>query len=307
MRSNLARFIGSVLPALAHGVAAADGADPSVGPLKWPPAGKDTSTVTSASGVAIPNGWQRKLSHQFGRHGNVRDAETLAEHYYEGQYYNRDEAGRLLLPNVVINQEQQTYQRFENADVFAFKDDRLTIQGRGKPDGTIESGEIVSRHVARSWCVEARYTIPSSAKSWPAFWQYAWIEEGNIGSEVDFEQPISPKQDVSDVSMYNHGLPESEVKVHDARFRTGNMTWSDRRFDGSTAPHWYMSCYDDETATLARFIDGRPIYTARWKWVGPEATTIVNLAVGGKWPGNHPDPGSYVGDLDLYSIDYYGP
>jgi hypothetical protein len=52
-----------------------------------------------------------------------------------------------------------------------------------------------------------------------------------------------------------------------------------------------------------------------WKWNaklggtghGPDATAIVNLAIGGAWPGNTPDPQSYVGDLDLYSLDYYGP
>jgi hypothetical protein len=40
---------------------------------------------------------------------------------------------------------------------------------------------------------------------------------------------------------------------------------------------------------------------------GPDATTIANLAVGGSWPGNLSNPASYSADLDLYSIEYYGP
>jgi hypothetical protein len=52
-----------------------------------------------------------------------------------------------------------------------------------------------------------------------------------------------------------------------------------------------------------------------WKWNatlggtghGPDATTIVNLAVGGSWPGNVAVPSAYSADLDLYSIAYYGP
>jgi hypothetical protein len=39
----------------------------------------------------------------------------------------------------------------------------------------------------------------------------------------------------------------------------------------------------------------------------PDASTIVNLAVGGSWPGNTANPTSYSADLDLYSIEYYGP
>ena len=268
------------------------------------PASVATST---ASGVLLPVGWRLKRSDHFGRSGNIRNARDLADRYYEAQYYNRNESGRVRIPNIVINGEQQTYQHFGNAGVFAFKEDHLTIQARGKPDGTIESGEVVSKYVARSWCIEARYTIPASDKSWPAFWQYAAKGAGNTGAEVDFEQPVYANQSVHDVSLFNHGAQEVDLEILDLRFSIRFMMFSDPGFDGSIAPHTYTSCYDDPAGRLTRYIDGKPIYAASWKWRGPDATTIVNLAVGGKWPGNHPDPGSYAGDLDLYSIDYYGP
>jgi hypothetical protein len=73
------------------------------------------------------------------------------------------------------------------------------------------------------------------------------------------------------------------------------MTWSNPLFDGSAAPHYYTTCYDDRGAgKVTRYIDGREIYAATWKWNealggtghGPDAVAILNLAVGGRWTGN---------------------
>jgi hypothetical protein len=172
---------------------------------------------------------------------------------------------------------------------------------------------MVSVYTARSFCTEARYTIPSADKSWPAFWFYAATSGGDT-SELDVEQPITANQGVHEVSMYNHPNASS-VAIVDAKFTTTYMTWTNTALDGSTAPHYYTTCYDDSTGTVSRFIDGGAIYTAPWKWNaslggtghGPDATTIVNLAVGGSWPGNLSNPASYSADFDLYSIEYYGP
>jgi hypothetical protein len=65
----------------------------------------------------------------------------------------------------------------------------------------------------------------------------------------------------------------------------------------------------------SRYIDGRPIYSAPFNWNdslggtghGADACTILNLAVGGAWPGNLADPSAYSGDFDIYYVDYYAP
>lgn len=243
------------------------------------------------------------------------NASQLASKYSEGLWYTTDSFGRVLTPNVVINGEQQTYVHFEDARVFAFKPDRLTIQARGQADGSILSGEIVSRYNSRSFCVEAKYKIPSSDKSWPAFWQYANNGQTD-GSEIDVEQPITQWQGVNHVTMLNHGPETTNVVIGDAGFTTPYMTYYDASFDASTAPHTYTTCYDDAGAgKLTRYVDGKTMYTATFKWnasmggtgFGGNAHTLLNLAVGGVWPGNHPNPSTYSGDLDIYSVDYYAP
>jgi hypothetical protein len=297
-----------------------DAAPRSDGPADAHPDASDAAApYTTAAGCPLPgHGWTLKLSDHFGTGGNVATYSALHAKYYEAQFYDRDAQGLVLIPNVVINNEQETYSHFETAVVFA--SDHLTIQARGQPDGAITSGEMVSRYTARSLCVEGKYRIPSADKSWPAFWLYG-STSNNDSSEIDVEQPITPNQGVHDVSMYNHpsattdgGFP-GNVTVVDPKFTTTYMTWTDPSFDGSAAPHLYTACYDDTSATITRCIDGKVIYRAAWKWNaslggtghGPDACTTVNLAVGGDWPGNVINPSAYTADLDLYSIDYWGP
>jgi hypothetical protein len=264
-------------------------------------------------GVAVPAGWTLKRWDRFGT-GAGSTVTTVAElhaRYFEGMYYNRDAKGLAKIPNTVINGEQQTYVHFETA--IAWSPDHLTIQARGRPDGSITSGELVSVYTARAFCIEARYRIPGQAGSWPAFWFYG-ATTGGDKSEIDVEQPITPNQKASSVSLYNHPS-QGTIVIADPAFTTKWMTWTKASFDASTAPHTYTVCYDDAASSVTRHIDGALIYTATFKWnaslggtgKGPDASTIVNLAVGGGWPGNVANPGAFAADLDLHWIAYYGP
>jgi hypothetical protein len=270
-------------------------------------------TARTSGGVPLPAGWRLKQRDKFGTGpgSTVTNLAELHAKYYEGMYYNRDASGRVKIPNVVINKEQQTYSHFET--VIAWSTDHLTIQARGQPDGSITSGELVSVYTARSFCTEARYRIPSQRGSWPAFWLYA-ASAGGDKSELDVEQPITPNQGVSSVSLYNHPS-ESNMVITDPAFTIRWKTWTKPSFDASAAVHTYTVCYDDAAASVARYIDGALIYTAGFKWnaslggtgKGPDAATIVNLAVGGSWPGNVSNPSAFRADFDVYSIEYYGP
>jgi hypothetical protein len=267
----------------------------------------------TSAGVPVPAGWTQKALDRFGTAlgSTVSTFAELHAKYYEGMYYNRDARGLVKIPNVVINREQETYVHFE--DAIAWAADHLTIQARGRPDGSIASGELVSVYTARSFCGEAHYRVPSEAGAWPAFWFYA-ATTGGDKSEIDVEQPITPHQGVTSVSLYNHPS-QRNVIIADPAFTTRWMTWTKATFDGSASAHRYTVCYDDAAATITRYIDGSLIYTATFKWneslggtgQGPDPSAIVNLAVGGSWPGNVANPSGFRADLDLYSVEWYGP
>ena len=268
----------------------------------------------TASGISLPSGWALKQSDHFGTSaGNtITNFSSLHAHYFEGQFYNRDSSGRVLIPNIVINAEQQTYGHFE--DVISFSGDHLTIQARGHADQSISSGELVSVVTSRSFCVEARYKIPSTAHAWPAFWQYG-STAGNDVSELDFEQPIAEYQGVHDVTLHNHPTEGVNFQIFTAVFTTQYMNFNSSTFDASAQAHYYTSCYDDQNSQIARYIDGSLLYTANFQWNaslggtgrGPNATTILNLAVGGGWPGYVSDPTVFSADMDIYSVEYYSP
>jgi hypothetical protein len=280
--------------------------------------GGSADTGKTKGGVQLPDGWTLKDSDRFGTAAsqNIKTAAELHAKYYEGQSYNRNADGTVKIPNVVINHEQETYRHFE--DSIAFKTDHLTIEGRGQSDGSIWSAEFVSKLSMRTFCVEAKYQIPTTDKSWPAFWMYG-DADGHDTSEIDVEQPVyasnnGGSQNQHQMSLYNHPS-NGDITILDQHFTTQWMTYTDASFDGSSAPHVYTICYDDAASLLTRYLDAVAIYKATWQWNaslggpghGPDPSVIVNLAVGGDWPGNTADPKGFSADFDVYSIEWYGP
>ena len=261
--------------------------------------------ATTDAGVPLPTGWTLQQSDMFGTDGNVTNYTQLHAKYCEGQFYNVDSSGCLVqLPNVVINDEQETYEHFETSIVFFTN--HLTIQGRGQPNGVIQSAEMVAKYTPRNFCIEARYQIPATPGSWPAFW-FGSSTSQNSASEIDVEQPVFLNGDegVYDVGLANHPTPGT-LAIANRNFDPQWMVYHSD-IDFSAAPHYYTTCYNNRRGVIKRWIDGGLIYTAtNWKWVGSNPAAIINLAVGGV-PGNLADPSAYVGNLDIYSIEYYAP
>ena len=120
---------------------------------------RSSGGATTTAGVPLPAGWTLRQSDRFGTDGNVTNYTQLHAEYCEGQFYNVDNTGCLVrLPNVVINNEQATYEHFETSIVFFT--DHLEIQGRGQPNGVIQSAEMVAKYTPLNFCIEARYQIP---------------------------------------------------------------------------------------------------------------------------------------------------
>lgn len=270
------------------------------------------STSNTTGGAALPAGWSLKRSDTFGTSGTVPNLTALHASYCEGQYYNVVAGCLVKLPNTVINGQQGIYSHFE--DVIAFSTDHLTIQGRGQGNGTIKTGMLVSKATARSFCYEAKLKVPGAQGSWGAFWAYS--ASFGDSSELDFEWPMTSSASRTDqVFMFNHPAASS-VSVSNSDFTTDWMYYHTPSFDSTTMPHDYTTCYDDAgSGRLTRYVDGVLMYSAVWKWNaslggtghGPDSIMTMSLAVGGSWPGNVANPAGYVGDLDVYSIEYYGP
>jgi hypothetical protein len=273
-----------------------------------------TGRRRTKAGAPIPSGWEMKRIDTFGTAGSVPDLTTLHSLYNEGQFYNVDGAGLVIIPNTVINNEQETYMHFE--DVIAFSSDHIKIQARGQPDNSITSGELVSKYFARSFIFEGRVQVPSTGGSWAAFWAYGRAS-GNDSSEFDneFSMTFGQEADVQhEFTMFNHPQ-ETNIVISDSRFTTQFYEFFDSALNVTTSPHSYTMVYDDDAGTITRYFDGKLVYTADFTWnaslggtgFGPDANLIINLAAGGDFPGQIPTPSAYSGDMDIYWVGYYAP
>jgi hypothetical protein len=182
------------------------------------------------------------------------------------------------------------------------------------------------------FCVEASYRIPYKAGSWPSFYFYRSVATPSISDEIDVEQPVKARTDGTDVYrvyLHNHPSEFTSITKWASGFDINSMSYYNGPFDipygYAKYAHSYTVCYDnhdsnncanDHSCTIDKYIDGTHIYTATddWSWLGltqgvltqnpPNA--IINLAVGGSFPGNV-NPMAYQGNLDVYYIEYYGP
>ena len=176
------------------------------------------------AGIALPTGFALEQSDHFGTAAGqtVQTFSDLHAKYGDGVYWTRDLATNLIrTPNIVVNNQQETYGHFEDAVVFS--SDHLTIQARGHADGSITSAEMASNFPPRSFCIETRYKVPATDKAWPAFWWYAKDCNGDA-SEIHIEQPNTPNQGVHDVTFYNHTCLYDLIDLGTPDFTTPGMT-----------------------------------------------------------------------------------
>jgi hypothetical protein len=278
--------------------------------------------ATTAVGATLPVGWTLKQSDRFGTAGNVTNFAQLHNLYYEAAYFNRDPATGLVNNYVCcIGGNMNLYGHFE--DVIVFGTDHLTIQGRGHPDGSIWTGEMVSKLTSYSWAVEAKISVPKTDKTWGAFWFYG-ADSTNTDTEIDTEFTIDVGTAAGEwvAGMELHptwtGLTKYDPKFNENYY----MSYQDLTFlFDFSLPHTYTMVYDNSTGLITRWIDGVKIYSAHlssdgttpilWNYGAAgraPMTTLVVLDVGGvSVGGNPPNPAAWVGDMNVWSIEYYGP
>jgi hypothetical protein len=275
---------------------------------------------TTRAGVPLQPSWGLDHIDTFGTNStqSIQNDTQMHALYNEGLEYNTSGDGLVLSPNVVINNNQQTYLHFGSAEQFF--GDHLEIQARGQMGGAINSEELVSKFTPRSFCVEARYQVPNVQGAWPQFWHIGYASPNLTTSEMDVESPISVGGSpnlATNVSLFNHGNPGGSA--------FGNVTYANPNlliaantalytpgFDFSAAPHYYTTCYDDLAQTITRWVDGVEVYAVSgWAWSGPNPNTVFALAAGnsggGTFPGTIASPATFSANLDLYSIAYYTP
>lgn len=179
-------------------------------------------------------------------------------------------------------------------DPFRLKDGILTIRAHRlttleaaaaqAPQAAFTSGLLSSeRMFSQTYGYFAlRARLPTTAGTWPAFWLLP--TSGRWPPEIDIMEVLGQEPD----RVYQNALTaEKKSDLTSTRVDPGVDHW-----------HEYAALWTPEE--IVWFIDGRA--TKRMANVSNEPMYIlINLAVGGRWPGRPPDTAAFPVDM---AIDY---
>jgi beta-glucanase (GH16 family) len=197
----------------------------------------------------------------------------------------------------VRNNELQYYtdRRIENSKV---ENGNLLIIGRQE---TYDTASYTSASITTdgkySWTygkVEARMKLPEGQGMWPAFWMLGqnmqdvgWPECG----EIDIMEHINSEDKIhGTLHWYNsdHKSSGSAISCSVAQYHVYSITWSPEKITWYLDGKKYFKCnIKDNTSSTEEF--HKPMYL------------ILNLAIGGGWPGN---PDATTQFPDTVFVDY---
>lgn len=187
-----------------------------------------------------------------------------------------------------FNNEQQRYTN-GNQNVSFDSKGAATITAR-KENGQWTSARLTGDKVGKLPAyLEANITVPTGQGTWPAFWltsQGSWPQ----GGEIDVMEQINGD---GDTHMSNHW----GANTGEATFNTKD-TISGLDL---TQPHRYGTLITDKGVQF--YLDGKQVGKpityppeSNFAQIASQMVPVVNLAMGGNWPGNVP---SSTGDQQM--------
>lgn len=233
------------------------------------------------------------------------------EDQFEGETLNRDDWNVELHDPGWVNNELQSY--VDSPENIYIEDGSLVLKPVEKvnEDGSVSytSGRVntQNKHDFKYGLFEARVKVPEGQGFLPAFWMMP-TNENLYGQwprcgEIDIMEVLGNDTDTS-YGTIHYGNPHSESQgsytleegtfsdeyhVFDVEWEPGKISWY---VDGKlihTEDNWYSATEGQGEVTYPAPFD-QPFYI------------ILNLAVGGNWPGN-PDETTDFAD-SAYYIDY---
>ena len=233
------------------------------------------------------------------------------EDQFEGETLNRDDWNVELHDPGWVNNELQSY--VDSPENIYIKDGSLVLKPveNVSEDGSVSytSGRVntQNKHDFKYGLFEARVKVPEGQGFLPAFWMMP-TNENLYGQwprcgEIDIMEVLGNDTDTS-YGTIHYGNPHSESQgsytleegtfsdeyhVFDVEWEPGKISWY---VDGKlihTEDNWYSATEGQGEVTYPAPFD-QPFYI------------ILNLAVGGNWPGN-PDETTDIAN-SAYYIDY---
>ena len=210
---------------------------------------------------------------------NVRDQTQMREQFHTRYVYKDGQLDAL----------KNEWQRYRDNDNHEFGDDRLALVAR--VPGELKSGEIESGMLRSRWSfeygyVEGRMKVPAGRGLWSAFWlnpqDQIWTPE------IDIFEIVDNGRDTTKSSFHllhggeGKGLPPLYSQLDKSQaYRPG--------FDFTEGFHTYAVLW--EPGRVRHYVNDTLVVDRPFEWThkggagAGAAHVLVNLAVGGRWPG----------------------
>lgn len=213
---------------------------------------------------------------------NIKTLVQLRDQFYTRYVYDNGKCDTLS-----GNGEWERYRDNDNHEIVG--GDLLLIARApgGLKDGGIESGMLRSKWTGKYGYFECRMKVPAGRGLWPAFWLNP--QDAKWPPEIDVMEIVDNGRDTTKNSFHNVHPGKSETAE---TVSTKLDKWSSYRPDFDYKDGYHVFAVEWTPDTVRHFVDGVMVAERRnfhWRHDdgsdGGPAHVLVNLAVGGSWPG----------------------
>ena len=240
-------------------------------------AAQPAATAVAAPEPIASEGYALVKDWTFGR--NIQNDRQLRDEFFTRYIYNN---GKLD----TLNDEWQRYRDNDNHEIDEKGLALVARVPREMKSGQIESGMLRSKWSGQYGYFEARMKVPPGRGMWPAFWLNP--QDAVWPPEIDILEIVNNGRDTTRNSF--HFLHSGDGKGGPSKFSRLDKFGSYRPgFDFADDFHTFAVWW--EPGRVRHYIDGQLVVDKPFEWkhkngsdAGP-AHVLVNLAVGGQWPG----------------------
>lgn len=261
----------------------------------WAPVsrGADARAPSAPLGFAQRDGYRLVKNWDFCT--TITDERGLHEEFHTRYVYDQGKCDH-------FNDEWSRYRDNRN-HVFTPRGLSLTARLVGPlAQGQVESGMLRSRWTGVYGVYEIRMRAPRARGMWPAFWLVP--QDAQWPPEIDVVEIVNNGRDTTrDSFHFVHGIGAKNARTHASKLG-GNHAYSPK-LDYAADHHVFAAEWSE--GRVRHFVDGALIVDRDYQWKhsdgswGGAAHVLVNLAVGGKWPGPPLSADAFPASLD---IDY---
>jgi beta-glucanase (GH16 family) len=242
--------------------------------------------IPDAAGYRLIKNWDFKRT--------IRTDEQLRREFFTRFIYANGTQDHL-------NDEWERYRDNHNHR-FTAKGLSLVAVCKKLEPGGIESGMLRSRWSGKYGVYEIRMKVPAGRGTWPAFW--LGPEDGVWPPEIDIVEVVNDGREGSHQSF--HFVHGAGAKLPATFSRLGAGKAFAPGVDFSKDYHTFSIVWTE--GSVEHYVDGKLTVSRPYRWVhndesdGGPAHVLVNLAVGGQWPGPPSKTGSLPATLDIEYI-----